>query len=169
MRGCSKVSSKSAPLQAGQAQLSQPVIHSRGAPALEASLWPPLHSLQQLHMLVTLGVPDLKAERQVGSQESRAQGENPLPLSAAHTAGEEPQDTGVSGLPAHMAAYGQLSIHNAPRSLSAELVSIFCPSACLHIGGCRCPGPGVPMLHPPQATNTQAITQQRETHETLKT
>lgn len=102
MRGCSKVSSKPALLQAEQAELSWPVTHSRGASALEASLWPPLDSIQQFHMFVTLGVPDLEAEHQLGSQERRVEGKNPLPLSAAHTAGEEPQDTGVSGLPAQI-------------------------------------------------------------------
>lgn len=129
------MSSKPALLQADQAQLSQPVIHSRGALALKASLWPPLDSLQQLHMLVTLGVPDLKVKLQVGSQESRIEEENPLPLSAAHTAGEEPQDTGVSGLPAHMASlwpsfYPPLPPGPCQQGWSQSV----CPLGCIDMG-----------------------------------
>lgn len=121
-------------------------------------------------MLVTLGVPDLKAKHQVGSQESRVEGKNPLPVSAAHTAGEEPQDPGFSGLPAHMACLWPAFIPPLPPATCQQSWSqSVCPSACVHMQGSRYPGPGVPMQHLPQATNTQAMAQQRETHEAFKT
>jgi len=40
---------------------------------------PPLDPLQQLHILPMLGPPDLDTVLQVGPQEGRAEGDDPLP------------------------------------------------------------------------------------------
>jgi len=65
-----------------------------------------------------LGAPELDAGLQVGSQESRVKGQNPLPRPAGHAALDAAQDTvgflgGKRTLPAHV----ELLIHQYPQGL----------------------------------------------------
>jgi len=78
-------------LQAEQPQLSQPFLTGE-VPALGSSLWPPLDPLQQVHVLLVLRAPELDAGLQVGSQQSGAEGQNPLPRPAGHAASGAAQD-----------------------------------------------------------------------------
>ena len=54
---------------------------------------PPLDPLQQVHVLLMLGAPELNAILQVGSHKSRVEGENHLPQPAGHTSFHAAQDT----------------------------------------------------------------------------
>ena len=67
----------------------------------------PLDLLQQLHVLLVLAASELDAVLQVGSLESRIEGQNHLPRCADHTSLDAVQDTvGLLGckctLPAHV-------------------------------------------------------------------
>ena len=48
---------------------------------------------QQLHVLLVLGAPELNTVLQVGSHESRVEGQNHLPEPAGHTSLDATQDT----------------------------------------------------------------------------
>lgn len=117
-------------------------------------------------MLVTLRGPRPEGRTPGGlSREQRGR----IPP-AAQTAGEEPQDTGVSGLPAHMASlwpafYPPL----APGPHQQGWSQSVCLSACIDLGAAGIQVLGCLCCIRPKATNTQAITQQREAHEASKT
>ncbi|KAK4827362.1 hypothetical protein QYF61_017287 [Mycteria americana] len=90
-----------------QGEVLQPSDHFRG---------PPLDLLQQL--LVVLRAPELDAELQVGSHQSRAEGQNPLPRPAGHAAFDAAQDTtGLLGCERALSAHVQLFIHQDPQVL----------------------------------------------------
>jgi len=54
---------------------------------------PPLDPLQQVHAFAVLGAPELDAGLQVGSHQSRAEGQSHLPQPAGHAAFDAAQDT----------------------------------------------------------------------------
>ena len=62
-----------------------------------------LDLLQQLSVSLVLGAPELDAVLQVGSHESRVEGQNHLPRPAGHTSLDATQDTVGSGLQVHIA------------------------------------------------------------------
>jgi len=87
----------------------QPSDHLRG---------PPLDLLQHLHVLLMFGAPELDAGLQVGSQESRVKGQNPLRRPAGRAALDAAQDTvGFLGCRCTLLAHVELLIHQYPQIL----------------------------------------------------
>lgn len=64
-------------------QLSPPAQEKIKKTALRSSLWPPLDSPQQVHVVLVLRPLELDAVLQVGSHQSKLEVENPLPQPAA--------------------------------------------------------------------------------------
>jgi len=65
-----------------------------------------------------LRAPELDAELQVGSHQSRVEGQNPLPRPAGHAAFDAAQDAvGLMGCLQTMVAHVQLFIHQYPQVL----------------------------------------------------
>ena len=82
LEGCYKVS-RSLPFSRLSSSNSLSAFpHRRGVPALWSFLQPPLDPLQQLHVSPVLRDPELDAGLQVGSHQSRPEGQNPLPQPA---------------------------------------------------------------------------------------
>jgi len=105
-------------LQAEQPQLSQPVLTGE---VLQPSnhfcgpLW--LHS-QQLHVCPVLRAPELDAGLWVGSHQSRAEGQNPLPRPAGHAAGDAAHDTvGFQGCKCTVQGHVELLVNQHPQVL----------------------------------------------------
>ena len=78
MEGCYKVSSEPSVLQVDEPQLSQPILIEEVLQHSDHLCGPPLDLFQQLNVLFVLGTPELGTILQVGSHESRAQGQNHL-------------------------------------------------------------------------------------------
>ena len=66
-------------LQAEQPQLSQPVFTGDMLQPSDHPRGPSLDSLQQVHVLLMLGAPELDAVLQAGSYKCRVEGESHLP------------------------------------------------------------------------------------------
>ena len=79
LEGHCKVSLEPSLLQSEIPQLSQPVLMGEVLQPSDQLHGPPLHPLQQLHVLLVLGAPELDALLQVGSHESRVEGQNHFP------------------------------------------------------------------------------------------
>ncbi|KAK4818782.1 hypothetical protein QYF61_019128, partial [Mycteria americana] len=92
LEGCYKVSSEPSLLQAEQPQLSQPVFIGEVLQPSDHFCGPSLDSLQQVHVLLMLGAPEQDAVLQVGSHESRVEGENHLPRPPGHACFDAVQD-----------------------------------------------------------------------------
>ena len=76
---------------------------------------PSLDALQQLHVFLGLGTPELDAVLQVGCQESGVEGQDPLPQPAGHASFDAAQDTvGFLGCERTSPAHVQLFIHRYP-------------------------------------------------------
>ncbi|KAK4829762.1 hypothetical protein QYF61_006486 [Mycteria americana] len=91
--GCYKVSLQPSLLQAEQPQLSQPVFIGEVLQPSDHFHGPPLDSLQQVHVLLMLGAPELDTVLQVGWHKSRVEGENHHPRPAGHASFDAAQDT----------------------------------------------------------------------------
>ncbi|KAK4827794.1 hypothetical protein QYF61_021747 [Mycteria americana] len=79
---------------------------------------PPLDSLQQVHVLLMLGAPELNAVLQVGSHKSRVEGENPPPRPAGHASFDAAQDTvGSLGCKRTLLGHVDLVINQQPQVL----------------------------------------------------
>lgn len=133
MKGCSKVSSKlfSRLIKPSSLSLSyiaevlQPLKHICGLSWTQYS---------SSTCLSHCGAQTWRQNTRQGPKRAE-QGEESAP-SAAHTTGEEPQDIGVSGLPAHMACLWTAFIPPLPPGPSQQSWSqSVCPSACIHMGG----------------------------------
>jgi len=82
---------------------------------------PPLGSLQQLRVLLVLGAPELDVGLQVGSHQSRVEGQNSLPQPAGHASLDAVQDTvGLLGCERTLVACVQLFIHQYPQVLLGQ-------------------------------------------------
>ncbi|KAK4824675.1 LOW QUALITY PROTEIN: hypothetical protein QYF61_017255 [Mycteria americana] len=104
--------------QAEQPQLSQPVLIGEVLQPSDHSLGPPLDPLQQVHVLLVLRAPELDAVLQVGSHQSRAEGQNHLPRPAGHASFDAAQDmVGLLGCERTLLAHDQLFVHQYPRVL----------------------------------------------------
>jgi len=79
LEGFSKVSPEPSLLQAEQPQLSQPVLTGEVFHPPDHFCGTPLDPLQQPHVLTVLRAPELDAGLQVGSHQSQAEWQNPLP------------------------------------------------------------------------------------------
>ncbi|KAK4818827.1 hypothetical protein QYF61_019864 [Mycteria americana] len=92
-----------------EGEVLQPSDHLHG---------PPLDLLQQAHVLLMLGAPELKAVLQVGSHESGAEGENHLPRPADHASFDAAQDTvGFLGCERTLLGLVELLINQHPQVL----------------------------------------------------
>ncbi|KAK4806151.1 hypothetical protein QYF61_001078 [Mycteria americana] len=94
----------------GRQEVFQPSDHFRG---------PPLDPLQQVHVFLVLGTPELEAVLQVGgSHQSRVEGQNHLPRPAGHASFDAAQDTvGLLGCEHTLLAHVQLFVHQYPQVL----------------------------------------------------
>ncbi|KAK4825745.1 LOW QUALITY PROTEIN: hypothetical protein QYF61_002184 [Mycteria americana] len=118
LEGCYKVSPQPSLLQAEQPQLSQPVLVGEVLQPSGHFCGPPLDPLQQLHVLLVLRTPELDAVLQVGSHQSRAEGQNPLPRPAGHASFDAAQDAvGFLHCECTLSAHVQLFIHQYPQGL----------------------------------------------------
>ncbi|KAK4822675.1 hypothetical protein QYF61_019042 [Mycteria americana] len=115
VEGCYKVSPEPSLLQAKQPQLSQPVFIGVVLQPSDHLCGPPLDSLQQVHVLLMLGTPEPNAVLQVGSHESRVEGENHLPRPAGHASFDAAQDTvGLLGCKHTLPGHVELLINQHP-------------------------------------------------------
>lgn len=81
-----------------QREIISVCLHSRGSPAFWVLSWPPLVSLQQVHVLLMLGAPE-----QVGSYHNGGEGKEPPPVAWwPHCWGCSPGCGWNSGLPVHI-------------------------------------------------------------------
>jgi len=105
-------------LQAEQPQLSQRFLTGEVFQPSDHLCHPPLDPLQQLHILLVLGAPELDAGLQVGSHKSGAEGQNPLPCPAGHAAGDAAQDTvGLLGCRCTLVGHVELLVNQHPQVL----------------------------------------------------
>lgn len=164
MRGYRKVSSKPALLHAEQAQLSQPVIHKRCS-----SPW----SISVASSGLTTAVPHachIEGPRLEGRTPGRVLREQSRRIPSLYQLptllGKNPRSQGFLGYQNIWPTYG----HHCPQVLVSRAgVNLFVPQlvfiwevAGIQVLGCLC------CIHHKQEV-PQAITQQRETHEALKT
>ncbi|KAK4826723.1 LOW QUALITY PROTEIN: hypothetical protein QYF61_010976 [Mycteria americana] len=106
------------PVPPEQPQLSQPVLIGEVLQLSDHFRGPPLDPLQQLHVLLVLRAPELDAVLQVGSHQSRAEGQNHLPRPAGHASLDAAQDTaGLLGCERTLLGHVQLFIHQYPKVL----------------------------------------------------
>ncbi|KAK4825361.1 hypothetical protein QYF61_026880 [Mycteria americana] len=112
LEGFNKVSPQPSLLQAEQPQLSQPVLVGEVLQPSDHFHGPPLDPLQQLHVLLVLRAPELDAVLQVGSHQSRVEGQNHLPRPAGHAAFDAAQDrVGLLGCEHTLLGHVQLFIY----------------------------------------------------------
>ncbi|KAK4806069.1 hypothetical protein QYF61_010278 [Mycteria americana] len=112
---------------AEQPQLSEPVLVGEVLQPSDHFPGPPLDPLQQLHVLLVLRAPELDAVLQVGSHQSRVEGQNHLPRPYGHTSFDAAQDmVGLLGCERTLSAHVQLFVHQYPQVL-------FCRAALDHI------------------------------------
>ncbi|KAK4829379.1 hypothetical protein QYF61_003719, partial [Mycteria americana] len=93
LEGCYKVSLEPSLLQAEPPQLSQPFLTGEVLQPSDNFCGPPLDSLQQVHVFPVQGTPELDAVLQVGSHQSRVEGQNHLPQPAGLASFDAAQDT----------------------------------------------------------------------------
>jgi len=118
LKGCNKLSPQSSLLQDEQPQLPQPVFTGLVFQPSDHFGGPPLDPLQQVHVFPVLRAPELDTGLQVGSHQSGAEGQNPLPRPAGHTAFDAAQDTvGCLGCERTLLAHVQLFNHQYPQVL----------------------------------------------------
>ncbi|KAK4828307.1 LOW QUALITY PROTEIN: hypothetical protein QYF61_025319 [Mycteria americana] len=105
-------------LQAEQPQLSQPVFIGEVLQHPYHLCGPPLGSLQQVHVLLMLGAPQLNTVLQVGSHKSGVEGQNHLPQPTSHTSFDAAQDaTGFVGCKCTLLGHVELLINQHPQVL----------------------------------------------------
>jgi len=83
-----------------------------------------------------LGAPELDAGLQVGSHQSRAEGQNPLPRPAGHASLDAAQDTaGLLGCECTLVAHVKFFIHQYPKVLLGKAaLNPFIPQPVLMVG-----------------------------------
>ncbi|KAK4824741.1 hypothetical protein QYF61_018213 [Mycteria americana] len=118
LEGCSKVSLQPSRLQAEQPQLSQPVLVGEVLQPSDHFCGLALDPLQQLHVLLVLRAPELDTGFQVGSHQSRVEGQNHLPQPAGHASSDAAQDTvGLLHCKRTLLPHVQLFVHQYPQVL----------------------------------------------------
>ncbi|PKU46357.1 rna-directed dna polymerase from mobile element jockey- hypothetical protein [Limosa lapponica baueri] len=97
---------------------SQPLLTGEVLQASDHLRGPPLDPFQQVHILPVLRTPELDAVLQVGSHESRAEGQNHLPGPAGHTSFNATQGVlGFLGCNCMLPAHVKLLVHQHPQVL----------------------------------------------------
>ncbi|KAK4812466.1 LOW QUALITY PROTEIN: hypothetical protein QYF61_026459 [Mycteria americana] len=141
LAGCYKVSPQPSLLQAEQPQLSQPVLVGEVLQPSHHFRGPPLDPLQQLHVLLVLRDPELDTVLQVGSHQSRVEGQDRLPQPAGHAAFDAAQDmAGLLGCERTLSAHVQLFVHQCPQVLFPQGCSrSHHPPACIETKDCPNP------------------------------
>jgi len=105
-------------LQGEQPQLSQPFLIGEVFQSSDDVCGPPLDPLQQVHVFPVLRAPELDAGLQVGSHQSRVDGQNHLPHPGGHAALDAAQDAvGFLGCKCTLSPHVQLFIHQYPQVL----------------------------------------------------
>jgi len=91
---------------------------------------------QQVHVCPELTAPELDAGLQVGSHQSRVEGQNHLPRPAGHSSFDAAQTTvGLLGCERTLLAHVQLFIHQYPQVLlSRAALNPFIPQSLLIAG-----------------------------------
>ncbi|KAK4823530.1 hypothetical protein QYF61_003039 [Mycteria americana] len=118
LEGCNKVSPEPSLLQAEQPQLSQPFFRGEVFHPSDHFCGPPLDPLQEVHVFPVLRAPELDAVLQVGSDQSRVEGQNHLPRPDGHAALDAAQGTvGILGCEHTLPAHVQLFIHQYPQPI----------------------------------------------------
>ncbi|KAK4819021.1 hypothetical protein QYF61_024137 [Mycteria americana] len=118
LKGHNTVSTEPSLLWAEQPQLSQPFSIGEVFHPSDHSCGPPLDLLQQVHVFPVLRTPELDAVLQVGSHQSRVEGQNHLPQPAGHASFDAAQDmVGLLGCEHTLLAHVQLFIHQYPQVL----------------------------------------------------
>ncbi|KAK4825966.1 hypothetical protein QYF61_003535 [Mycteria americana] len=111
--------------QAEQPQLSQPFLIGEVLQPSDHFCGPLLDPLQQVHLFPVPRTPELDAVLQVGSHQSRVEGQNHLPRPAGHASFDAAQDmVGLLGCEHTLPVHVQLFIHQYPR--------VFLSRAALH-------------------------------------
>ncbi|KAK4816932.1 hypothetical protein QYF61_025428 [Mycteria americana] len=97
---------------------------------------PPLDPLQQVHVFPVLRAPELDAVLQVGSHQSRAEGQNHLLQPVGHASSDATQHTGgLLGCKRTLPAHVQLFIHQYPQvRLGRAALNPFIPQPVLILG-----------------------------------
>ncbi|NXJ29389.1 F120B protein, partial [Dicrurus megarhynchus] len=109
-----------------QPQLSQPVFTAEVLQPSGHLCSTPLDSLQQVKVLPVLGTSELDTALQVGSHQSRADRENPLPHPAGHTALDAAQAAvGFLGCERTLPAQVKLLIQPYPKALLRAALNPF--------------------------------------------
>jgi len=118
LAGCYQVSPLPSLLQAEQPQLSQPFLTGKVFHPSDHFCGPPLDPLQQVHVLLVLGAPELDTGFEVGSHQSRAEGRNHLPRPAGHSAFDAAQDTMLdfSAVSTHCRLTSRFSSTSTPKA-----------------------------------------------------
>ncbi|KAK4816043.1 hypothetical protein QYF61_011051 [Mycteria americana] len=105
-------------LSAEQPQLSQPFLIGEVLQPPDHFCGPPLDLLQQVHVFPVLRAPELDAVLQVGSHQSRGEGQDHLPQPTGHASFDAAQDmVGFLGCKRTLLAHVQLFIHQYPQVL----------------------------------------------------
>jgi len=123
-------------LQAEQPHLSQPVLIGEVLQPSDHLCGPPLDLLQQLHVLLVLGSPELHAGLQVRSHQRGAEGQNPLTCPAGHTSLDAAHDiVGLLGCECTLVAHSKLFIYQYPQVLLGRAaLNPFTPQPVLIVG-----------------------------------
>jgi len=125
LQGHNKVSLHPPLLEAEQPQLSQPFLTGDVLQPLDHFCGPPLDLLQQLHVLLVLRAPELDTRLQVGSHQSRVEGQNHLPQPACQAAFDAAQDTvGLLAASADCWLMSSFTPISTPKSFMAGLLLI---------------------------------------------
>ncbi|KAK4826321.1 hypothetical protein QYF61_007406 [Mycteria americana] len=118
LKGHSKVSLESSLLQAEQPQVSQPVFIGEVFHPSDHFCGPLLDPFQQVHVFPVLRTPELDAVLQVGSHQSRVEGQNHLLRPAGHAYFDAAQDmVGLLSCKHTLSAHVQFFIHQYPQVL----------------------------------------------------
>ncbi|KAK4810201.1 hypothetical protein QYF61_011795 [Mycteria americana] len=106
------------PKNVEEPQLSQPFFIGEVFQPSDHFCGPPLDPLQQVHVFPVLRAPELDTVLQVGSHQSRVEGQNHLLQPAGHAAFDAAQDmVGFLGCECTLLAHVQLFIHQYPQVL----------------------------------------------------
>jgi len=123
-------------LQAEQPQLSQPFLIGEVFQPSDHLCSPPLDPFQEVRVCPVLRAPELDTGLQMGSPQSRTEGQSHLPRPAGHTAFDAAREAvGLLGCERALVAHVQLFTHQCPQVLlSRAALKPFIPHPVLILG-----------------------------------